>query len=77
MILKRIIPGYYYPREARGYRFQLARLSVDPSSHPSVHSCPGYISESIQLKAFKNPHTNRTHMEGVHRCVFVLYDLKW
>ena len=35
------------PRETRGYRFQLFRLSVCPGS------CPGYISKSTQWKVFK------------------------
>ena len=43
--------NFFIPRETRGYRFQLFRLSVRLAVCPA--SCPGYISESTQWKAFR------------------------
>ena len=68
------------PRETRGYRFQLFRLSVRPSVRPSVcpsvcpASCPGYISESTQWKVFKF-HIRIEHQWRVCNVVFS-FDLR-
>ena len=69
----------FIPREKRGYRFQLVRLSLCPSSRLSVYpaSFPGYFSESAQCKVFKL-HIRIEHQWMVCKVVF-LFDLmkKW
>ena len=65
--LGKISSGLIIPRETRGYRFQLFRLSVRPSVCPA--SCPGHISESTQWNFLKF-HIRIEHQWKVCNVVF-------
>ena len=76
-LLYETVSYFIIPRETRGYRFQLFRLSVCPSVRPSVcpASCSGHISESTQRNFFKF-HIRIEHQWKVCNVVFSFHLMK-